>query len=134
MQRLQMIPTEFPFPQSSFKAATCQLANQELQDTVELRKAVLFREFKDVLNDKLPEEPMKGPPMTIEFKENIKINPKCVTTTKEVPYHFEREADTLVEKLLEDGVIKRVSVDEVSDWISPAFFVQKKGAKLVSVL
>ena len=94
----------------------------------------LRAEFSDVLVDKMPSTPMKGPPMIIELRDDIPIKPRKVTTTKQTPAHLQDAASKAVEDFLKDGIIERVPLDEVSDWISPAFFVPKPkgGVRMVT--
>ena len=129
MQRLGIISPVFPQPQSTFNSNVCTVVDPTTQSDIECRQQLLLKEFKDTLSDELPEIPMAGPEMTIDFKDNVNIKPKLITTTKETPIHFAKAADELTEKLLKDGVIERVPLDEVSDWISPGFFVPKEGGK-----
>ena len=85
------------------------------------------QKFSDILTDVLPEDAMKGPQMKINLRPNAK--PRRVTTTKAIPLHWQAEADKTLKKLLADGIIEPVPIDEPSEWVSPAFFVEKEGGK-----
>jgi len=61
--------------------------------------------------------------MKIHLKEGAK--PRAVCTTKQIPLHWKETADVTLQKLLKDGIIEQVPIDEPCDWISPAFFVPK---------
>ena len=72
---------------------------------------------------------MKGPPMRIELDHSKNIEPKKVENCRKLPIHWEDEADKLVKQLLKDDIISEVH-EATSDWVSPAFFVQKPNGKL----
>ena len=67
--------------------------------------------------------------MVIELRDDKDIKPRKATTCKQIPTHWQEDADMMITKLVNDDIIERVPVDEVSDWISPAFFVPKPGGK-----
>ena len=87
----------------------------------------LVNSFNTVFSDRLPEAPMKGPQMKIHIKEGAR--PRAVTTTKQIPHHWKETADQTLKKLLDDGIIEPVPIQEPCDWISPAFFVPKADGK-----
>lgn len=127
MIRLSIIPEDFPQPHQCFHSVA--KATPDHTKRVEEEIKTLFSEFADVLSDELPEKPMHGPAMTIELRDDMKINPRKATTCKETPLHMVDDAQKLVDKLVRDKVIEPVPIDEISDWISPAFFVPKEGGK-----
>ena len=132
MQRFSIIPPNFPQPQTNFHAVSA--VSRAVADDLENRKAELFNEFHDVLSDQLPDRPMHGPDMTIELRADQPISPKCTTTCRQVPEHYGQAADELIDKLLKDGIIEEVPLDEISEWISPAHFVPKDGGKGVRLV
>ena len=85
----------------------------------------IFEDFSDVINDKLSTKRMTGPTMRIHLEREYK--PLRVTLTRQIPLHWQEEANDLVSKLLADEVISPVS--DVTEWISPAHFVPKEGGK-----
>ena len=54
--------------------------------------------------------------------------------TKPIPTHSQKEADTLVNKLLSDRLIEPVQSGKISDWISLAFFIPKDAGRQVFAL
>ena len=67
--------------------------------------------------------------MIIEFENPSAVKPRKVTKTKPIPIHWQEEARRTIAQLIEDGVIEEVN-DEATDWVSPAFFVEKPNGKL----
>ena len=94
---------------------------------LEKRKEALFEAFPDVLRDTLPDHDLSGTPMRIELRDDVPIKPRKATTCKLTPTHLQADADKLLQDLLADDIIERVPEGEVSEWISPAFFVPKPG-------
>ena len=71
--------------------------------------------------------------MRIYMDDAKAIRPKRVMTARQVPLHLRKDADTLVQSLLDGGII--VPVTEPTDWISPGHFVPKPngtGVRLVT--
>ena len=96
----------------------------------------LLEDFTDVFSDTLfPNTHITGEEMVIELiKDKASIKPQVCTTTRPVPQHLQAETDDLVQLLLETGIIEPVPLDEVTDWILPAFFVPKEGWKGVRMV
>ena len=76
-------------------------------------------EFEDVLSDSLPPTPMVGKPMKI-LRDDMKIVPRRVLTTKQTPVHLKEAADEHLQQILKDGIIEPVT--EPTTWVSPGFF------------
>ena len=91
----------------------------------------LNKTYKDVLRDTLPEGSMYGPDMFIKMRNDISIKLRHGTTTKPLPVHYQKEADKLIDKLLNDGIIEPIPAGEISAWISPALFILKEGGRPV---
>ena len=87
----------------------------------------LKEDFPDVLSDILSAQPMKGPPMKIHLRNDIPVVPLHVCTTRQIPLHQQKEAEDLVSKLVEGGIIS--PVNHPTDWISHASFVAKENGK-----
>ena len=86
-------------------------------------KNQLLADFKDVISDTLPERPACGKPMRIHLKSG-EIKPTKILTARKVPLHWEGPARRVIDKALADGIITKV--EGPTDWISPAFFVDKR--------
>ena len=137
--RLGVLPAEFPRLPTKQKVATISInpvpsknispTSNGLSADFLSKLEALKVEFKDILTDTLPPQPMKGQDMTIELDTSREIRPKKVHTCKKLPIHWEVEAQKLIDQLVSDGVIEKVT-EETSDWVSPAFFVPKSGNKL----
>ena len=82
--------------------------------------------YPDVLSDHLlgKERSIIGGPMTIHLKEG-EVKPLHCTKTKQIPKHWAKMADNMIEELLKGGVI--VKEDNPTDWINRGFFVPKPG-------
>jgi hypothetical protein len=91
--------------------------------------AELAAEFPEVFKeDKI--KPMRGKPMKIHLAGAVK--PTRVLTARQVPVHLQAAAMDTLKKVIDSGVI--VPVEEPTEWISPAFFVEKpngRGARMV---
>lgn len=81
----------------------------------------IMQEYDDVFSNAV--KPMAGPPMVIHLTDNVK--PHRVMTARQVPLHLREAADKLVEKLVQEGIIARVT--EPTDHVSAGFFVPKEG-------
>ncbi len=93
----------------------------------------LLDQFKTtVINeDSLPL--MKGPPMKIWLnRKHPDYRRMRCPTARRYPVHLEAEAEAEIQKLIQQGVIEKVT--EPTEWVSPAFFVQKPngGLRLVT--
>ena len=89
----------------------------------------LLMKYETVYDEEI--KPMKGQPLSIALKETGVRPMKCLTA-RNVPLALQEEAMATIEELIRDDVIEKV--DEATTWISPAFFVPKKGpgARLVT--
>lgn len=85
----------------------------------------IIDDFNDVISDTLPETPMKGPPMKINLKPDA--IPVKITRARQVPLHWQKEAQEVIDVLLKQGVLE--VVEGVTEWISPAHFVPKDGGR-----
>ena len=126
MVRLHIIAEDFPQPMAN-QVARCIAITKEEEAAIDTLKKEILEEFPDVLQDTLPDKPMFGPRMTITLNNDSNMKPRCTTTCRPIPFHMEEAADRCIESLLKQGVIEKVPVNEVSRWISPAFFVPKNG-------
>ena len=76
------------------------------------------------LSDSLPPVPMKGPPMEIKLVEGD-IRPRKARTPVRVPLHYRPFSDELIDKAIEDGIIRPVERSSVSKFCARAFIVPK---------
>jgi hypothetical protein len=86
-------------------------------------------EFPEVFEEETI-KPMKGKPMKICLAGDVK--PTRVLTARQIPIHLQQAAQETLRKIIDSGVI--VPVTEPTEWISPAFFVEKpngRGARMV---
>ena len=113
-------------PKEPKRNQVCSIADKQKQPKrMETITEELKEEYKDVIKDKLPTEPMAGGNVKIILKENKKIVPEKISVPRRTPLHWQKMAKKLIQDLLEAGVI--VEVTEVTEWINPAFFVDKPG-------
>ena len=79
-------------------------------------------------------KPMKGHPAMLELKDNVKIKPTHIYTTRKTMHALQGSAEETLHELERLGVTRRVK--ESTDWASPCQFVPKKngGARLVTDL
>ena len=116
---LKILPANFP-------NKICEIS-QNLEEKFDTdRFNSLIEEYKDVVSDNLKNEPICGTKFKIELNEDVK--PKKVLTARRIPLHFEEEAKNVIDQLIKDGIIAKQ--EKPSDWISPAFFVQKPNGGL----
>ena len=115
------------FPISSVNASLDKDA-RSFNIQIEKLKEKLLSEFPEVLSGTLPQKPMAGEAMEIFLNDCHDISPTNITTARLVPLNFEDEADGLVQKLLDEGIIAKVKVPTA--WCSLAFFVWKPGGGL----
>ena len=109
MKTLKVIPKGFP---------------TEICNAVDHRdvQTDIINAYTDVISDELNPIPMQtGGNMHISLVDNCK--PFKITTSRRVPLRFEKEANKVVNDLIEKQVI--VPVKETTEWCSPAFFVPK---------
>ena len=109
----------------SATAAPAATAAPPSLSEAELLRERLMLDFSDVFSDKLEGRSLNGTPMHIDLRDDVPLVPKRVYTARQVPLHYQADAQQLVDQLLEGGIIEPVSTP--TDWISPAHFVEKPG-------
>ena len=94
----------------------------------------LKKKYKEVFEVGSELKPMKGRPVVLEVKDNVKVNPIHVCTPRKTAYALVGSAQETLEEYERLGVTRRVN--EPTDWVSPCQFVPKKngGARLVADL
>ena len=89
---------------------------KELQD--------LCTEFQDILVEELgSEEMITHPPMDVELTLGAK--PFFTRRPRKNPLHWKERVKKEIQKLIKQGVIKRIPANEAVQWINPAGFVAK---------
>ena len=91
-------------------------------------------DFSDVLSDSLAKAcgRMKAKPVHLELLDDPDVKPCHVKTARQVHIHHRDAAKLLMDELLQAGVV--VEVDEWTEWISPACFVEKPGTSKVRLV
>ena len=106
MVNLRVLPADFP-------SRIAKVARVGTTDSLEQ----IITDFSDIVTDELPPTPMFGEPMIIELDTSKNIMPRKVTTCKQLPVHWETEANRLIAQLLKDGIIEEVHED-TCNWVS----------------
>ena len=112
--RLGVLPEDFP-------AAVKTVKKNDSLDEIK-------KDFQDVLSNSLDGKYIKGEPMKLEFKKGVTVIPKKITTARAVPVHWQPKAKRIVSKLMETDAIEKIH--HQTEWISPAFFVEKDDGEL----
>ena len=123
LQRLKVLPKDFPRAQTTVKAKkaiTAEDASEDdtvdLQESMETLKKIYASVFQ--VGNKL--KTMTGPPMKIELKDNIAIKPIHLNTPRRTAYAYQEAAKVELDKLVALGVLEKV--EGTSEWISPMSF------------
>ena len=124
LETLQRIP--IGFPNTVVKQCNCH----EKARTVATATIPLEEEFKDIISDELNPKPMNCSPMKIELIAGA--TPSKNMYTKRVPLPFEKEAEKVLQDLIDKGVITRVYKPSI--WCHPAFFLPKPDGKRVRLV
>ena len=130
MRDLGLLTDRFPGIETSGDLAKPSISAVLPEDTLDSIK----KDFSDVLSDSLATAcgRMKGDPVHLELVDNPDVKPCHVKTARQVHIHHRDAAKTLLDELLAAGVI--VEVEEWTEWISPAFFVEKPGTSKVRLV
>ena len=138
LQELGVIPEGFPHV--SVKAAAVTVvpvvhtgggAAKTMQGA---RDAItrMIGEFSSVFYYEGHLRAMKGEPMTIHMKEDVKINPLHICNPRKTPYAYQTAAKAKLEDNEKNGIIEKV--EGPATWCSAMSFVPKPGGKVRSVL
>ena len=122
LKDMDRIPQGFPnyILDRNIELGTYKCCAAKLQDCQSLLER-LFNKYNTTLSDDLNPKPMKGDRMRINLKADAV--PKKVMSARRVPLRYEKEADKVIQDLIDKLVIKPVK--NTTDWCSPAFFVPK---------
>lgn len=85
--------------------------------------AALVTEYTDVYDVSKGLKSMKGPPMNLNFRDDIDIKPFRATKSRAVPLHQQKEADAEIQRLIDGKVLRRATA--TGKWIMHGFFVAK---------
>eukprot|EP00094_Tigriopus_californicus_P014489 TCALIF_14090-PA protein Name:"Protein of unknown function" AED:0.06 eAED:0.11 QI:31/-1/0/1/-1/0/1/0/200 len=121
LQNLGIIGSTFPLAASEEVNAAAEASSKIEEMTQDLRK-----QFHDVLSDSLaPDQRVVGQPIHIKLTEDAV--PYHANTSRAIPFHYRKEADATIKRLLHCGRISRV--EEATTWCARAHFVPKEGGK-----
>ena len=93
----------------------------------------LKERYKDVLREKISDEPIKCEPMEIVLEGNPR--PYQATTTRPTPIHMKEQADEKLKTLIERKVVGEMPANHRAEFVCRAFWVPKannKDVRLVS--
>ena len=119
---LNLVHKNFPRQQQVTNAIINEISTTFDSELHSIKEG-LKEKFKDVLSDNLSSRPMKGPPMTIHINPATDVRPLRISTARQVPQKFAKQAAQVIRDLLKAGVIVAVTVPTA--WCSPGFFVPK---------
>ncbi|TRY74840.1 hypothetical protein TCAL_05485, partial [Tigriopus californicus] len=121
LQNLGIISSTFPSAASEEVNAAAEASSKIKEMTQDLRK-----QFHDVLSDSLaPDQRVVGEPIHIKLAEDAV--PYHANTSRPIPFHYRKEADATIKRLLHSGRISRV--EEATTWCARAHFVPNEGGK-----
>ena len=105
------------------------LPNLNLSEEDIQRKIDFYCEKYSCLRDKLPEDSpfMDGPPMIIQLKDNVPLNPPKCLTAPTLPQAYEKPARELFDELEAGGQIEKVPLSQKIKFCSRGFIVPKGG-------
>ena len=130
LQRLRIIPEDFPLPITNAEVKTTS-STMTSQAQVEVEK--LIDDFPEVFDTSGPLKPMKGGPMTIHLRGEVK--PLHLNVPRKVPYAYQEDAKKKLDEDVALGVIEKVKMsDGPSEWCLPMTFARKPSGKIRSLL
>ena len=115
--------SEFNNATSRCAAVLNPLSEEELKNI----KAKWFKEHPNCLSDVINDKPMKGEPMVINLRKDVKVNPKKWFTPIKIPLHFKQPANELLDQLIEKGIIRQLPKSTPTKFCARGFFVAKPG-------
>ena len=84
---------------------------------------IILNELEDIISDSLKQNRMEEPLAEIHFKKGIETNHLHVSNTRPMPNHLKDEADILLQKHINEGII--APVNHPNFWLSPEFCMTK---------
>ena len=128
LQALGVLTADFPQP---LREAPCICRVETADEDTHLKRtfSALLDEFSDVFNPENGKlKTIKGPKMHIQLKQVDRIRLIKCLTARRVPIHLEEEARKEIQSLVDQGVI--IKQNDVTEWISPSFFIVKPSGAL----
>ena len=132
LRELGVISTNFPQPLSGSagQASVRRYAVADEDTDLQAKFLALLSQFDDVfqvhINGRM--KTIKGPKMHIQLKQAGEIRPIKCLTARRVPIHQQEEAKREIQSLVDQGILIRQ--DDVTEWISPSFFIGKASGAL----
>ena len=88
----------------------------------------LIQEYSPVFDVRKGLKPMKGEPMSLSIRDDIKVTPFRALQARQTPIHQRGEAESETQRLIDAGVIRRASA--ATPWLLHGFFVSKPDKSL----
>ena len=132
LQKLGVIDPDFP--NIGARAAVVSVGYDTVRMEQEAREVVtrMVEEFGSVFDEEGPLRTMKGDPMRIHMKEDVKVIPLNITCPRKMPHAYMDAAKAKIDSGLAMGIIERV--EGPSRWCSAMSFVPKPNGKVRSVV
>ena len=114
--------TTYPQTEKNLQTKKKTTSTDECRSVTDDLTKVIFKDFDDMLNDKLN-------PILMQTGKKMHINttkdhrPFKTLIARRVPLRFQDEANKTISDLIDKEVI--TAVTETTDWCSPAFFLSK---------
>lgn len=89
----------------------------------------LLCETYSCLSDTLPEDPMDGPPMVINLRDDPSHLPKKAYKHIPMPLHFKIPGNQELDRLIREGIIRQIQHSASGPFCARAFFVIKPGSQ-----
>jgi hypothetical protein len=129
LQKLGVIKSDFPNIEVRAAPEVNAVRNEQEAQAEVVR---MIEEFDPLFNEEGPLRTMKGDPMKIHIKADVKIIPLNICTPRKTPIAYLEAAKAKIDSDLEMGIIEKV--DRVLRWCSPMSFVPKPNGKVRSVV
>jgi len=134
LQQLGVINNSFPNIEIKAAVVSTTVQSNDISNERDAKSKLtkMIKEFDRVFNEDGPLRTMKGDPMKIHIKPDVKVIPLNVCTPRKTPIAYMDEVKKKIESDLQLGIIEKV--DGVSRWCSPMSFVPKPNGKVRSVV
>ena len=121
--RLGLLPRDYPF-KCHFNIITGEEATHDTE-LLKLNKGIqtLCDKYKDVFDTSKGLKPMRGPPMKIYLKDDIKVTPHRALRARPIALHQEKEANDEVQRLIAAGILR--PCEKATEWLLHGFFRPK---------
>ena len=113
-----------------------EITPKEEEEMIKLKSKFeqsFIREYREVFSESLsPIKFLKSEPMKIllsDVRKEWNSRLYCYKP-QPIPFNIRKKACTLIDKLLSQGIIRKVEADEPSSYCTPCQFVPKKSGKL----